>query len=422
MARCSDILEFVHRRAILSAFLLLCLMLFGIFVPSARGQETALHFLEPTISRQHYALLCQSLDLASDQRRITDILYDDYASALDRVIARADALAEQAGRQRVEDALTGKAIIPPDELRRLRVAVLRTYSKAWPDCDHLLEQLVTSTESILRDDQLRQFKPALRALRRAILLHPRQAEALYPEYAGDGVDVLLLVDQATAPKGELKSLDPASLDGILQTYELKLDALLRETAPDYRRAKLEARIARMQKDAEAIAARQHESVTLWQRLYQLNVHTVRTIGEVAAETLGENARADWLDRFNRESFAWLFAPKKPDRQYGWISRNNVSAERRAAAEEVYVEYRTKRGELVRQAIEIMLRGRLEFQTMLYSMMDPAGVSDSIRRGLYQDLLKNSGELAGLETAASADLEALLSEDQRQSMRRALRRR
>ena len=92
----------------------------------------------------------------------------------------------------------------------------------------------------------------------------------------------------------------------------------------------------------------------------------------------------------------------------------------AQAEEIYARYRTQRGELVRQAIEIMLRGRLEFQTMLYSMMDPTGVSDSVRRGLYQDLLKNSGELAGLETAASAELEALLSDSQRESMRRALR--
>ena len=420
MACCMDNPRIPRRSAMLPVFALFCLILSGLITPIARGQETAVHFLEPTIGRQHYGALCQGLDLASDQRMITQILYEDYAAAMDRLMAQADSLALKAGRQRVQDALAGKAIVPPQELRQLRTAVLRAYQQSWPECDRWLEQLINNTASILRGDQPQRFEIAVRALRRSILLHPRQAEALYPEYAGDGVDVLLLMDQATAPGGELESLDQDPLDDILLSYELQLDALLQATAADYRRGKLEARIARLQKDAEAIAAQEASAVNRWQRLYQLNVSTVRAIGDLAAETLGGRASSRWLDRFDRESFAWLFAPKKPDRQYGWIIRQNLSDKPLAQAEEIYARYRTQRGELVRQAIEIMLRGRLEFQTMLYSMMDPTGVSDSVRRGLYQDLLKNSGELAGLETAASAELEALLSDSQRESMRRALR--
>jgi hypothetical protein len=58
--------------------------------------------------------------------------------------------------------------------------------------------------------------------------------------------------------------------------------------------------------------------------------------------------------------------------------------------------------------------------MLYSMMNPAGMDDRIKLGLYQELLKNTGEQTNLENNTSAALEALLPDALRQSMRDALK--
>ena len=69
----------------------------------------------------------------------------------------------------------------------------------------------------------------------------------------------------------------------------------------------------------------------------------------------------------------------------------------------------------------MIRARLEFQTMLYSMMDTSAMDDRVRRELHADLLKNTGEQANIESNASASLEALLSDPQREALRNAMKR-
>jgi hypothetical protein len=294
------------------------------------------------------------------------------------------------------------------------------YEQAWPETDRLLEDLTANVHSILRDEQQGQFDRNLRKVRRAVLLHPRQAEEQYPEYAGDGVDVMLLYQRASASGNELEGLDPLRVQGILDRYERLLDGLLLETAADYRRGKLESRIARLMKDSATIAEQQRAAVDRWQRLYQLNRHTVRIIGDVAGDSLGSEARREWVRRFDRASFAWLFARRKPDRQYDWVRRQDLPEKLKSEARAIYETYRGRRGELTQQAIQIMLRARLEFHSMLYSMMDPAVLPESIPRSLYQDLLRNSGELATLESETTARLEALLTERQREQMRRGIR--
>ena len=69
----------------------------------------------------------------------------------------------------------------------------------------------------------------------------------------------------------------------------------------------------------------------------------------------------------------------------------------------------------------MLRGRLEFQTLVYSMMDASMIDDRARRSLYEELLKNSGEQVNIESTAASSLEALLSTTQRDQLREAMKR-
>jgi predicted ATP-dependent protease len=85
------------------------------------------------------------------------------------------------------------------------------------------------------------------------------------------------------------------------------------------------------------------------------------------------------------------------------------------------DYLARRRELSRQAISTMIRARMEFQTMVYAMMDTASLDDALRQSLYADLLKNSGEQANLEASTASALESLLDEAQRKAMRDAMKR-
>ena len=260
---------------------------------------------------------------------------------------------------------------------------------------------------------------AVRELHRNLLLHPRQASRDFQEYAVEGVDVLLLAENAKAQSGELHALAPDAIHNVLAEYERELDALLLRQAAAHRDGKLARKIATIEKDTAAIRDLDQAALTRWKELYQLNLRAVRQIGDIAASSLGEDARRKWLDRFDQASFTWLYPRRRPDRQIDWIRQQSLPADPREQAEATYENYLNRRRELSRQAIDIMLRARLEFQTMVYSMMDPASIDDGASRGLYEELLKNSGEQANLDSITAAALETLLNSTQREAMRKAL---
>lgn len=388
----------------------------------ALAQEKAADYLEPRVSRTEFAQFLQRLDMPRDTREIAEMAFDDYNDALDTLIKGVDEQALAAGRQSVQDALSGKSRLAPDELRRLRVAVLQVYSQAWPSVDKSLQDLEFSIESMLPAESSGIFQAALRALHRDIYLHPRQESSDFQEYAGDGVDVLALFRDATAETGELQNIPADSVQISLDAYELQLDALLTETAAGYRQTKLNRKVASIMKDIAAQKQEDAAALDFWKRLYELNLNTVQQIGEIASNIVSPDAKQQWLDRFDQASFTWLFPRKKPDRQIEWIRKQSdkVSPETLQKAEAAYQGYLAGRRELSRKAIDVMLRARLEFQTMLYSMMDPTGMDDRVRRGLYEDLLKNTGEQTNLENSTAATLESLLPESLRQDLRNAMK--
>jgi hypothetical protein len=387
-------------------------------VPSL-AQESARDFVEPRINRSQFTIFYRQLGLDSDQRSIVELMFADYTTTLDALTRELDKDAQAAGLRQVQDALAGKARLAPEELRDKRVAVLRVFQRAWPEVDKAMDDLVHGVESLLTADQRPRFDPALRELRRSALLHPRQASSDFQEYAGDGVDVLLLVEDASKPGAELHVLDPAALNGVLAQYEQQVDNLLVRTAQDYRNSKLLRRVATIEKDNAALRELDRAAIARWKELYQLNQTTVQTIGRIAEANLGEQAKARWLDRFDHVSFGWLYPRRLPDRQIEWIRQQSLQTDAIEQAEGIYENYLVRRRELSRQAIDIMLRARLELQVMLYSMMDPTSIDDRAARELYQELLKNSGEQANLESSTSGMLESLLPTAQRDALRKAM---
>ena len=394
------------------------------FCATAAAQESADDYIEPRITRPQFAAFIGQLNLGSEQRNIAQLAFTDYTDALTALTRSLDQQAVAAGRQSVNDALAGKARVSPDDLKRMRVAVLKVYQQAFPQVDTALDTLLSSVEMVLTPEQTDTFNAASRQLRREILLHPRQSSSDYQEYAGDGVDVLELADAALAEGGELQPMGPTPIQDILALYEQQLDALLISTSPGYRTGKLNKKIASIEKDAAALHQEEQAALERWKQLYQLNDGAVHQIGDLAAAQIDETAQQRWLQRYDRASFTWLYPRRKPDRQIEWIrlqSAPGLSNEKHQQAETIYTNYVQRRQALARQAIDIMVRGRLEFQTMLYSMMDPSGMDDRVRRGLYEELLKNSGEQANLETTTSGSLESLLNDAQREALREAMKR-
>jgi hypothetical protein len=392
-----------------------------IICSSAPAQERAKDYLEPRLSRPQYALFIRQLGLDSDQRAIAELMFTDYSTSLDDLSNQLDEQARQAGLQAVQDVMAGKARLSADELRAKRVAVLKIYQGAFSQVDDVLQRLLDGLEAFLTDAQAAQYQPAVRDLRRELLLHPRQSGRDFQEYAGDGVDVLTLVDSAMKDGGELHGLDRAAIQNILSAYERDLDAYLVRSASRYRDNRMKRKIATIEKDNSALADLDQAILKDWKELFELNRAAVGQIGDIAGEHLGAAARQKWLDRFDEASFTWLYPRRKPDRQIEWIRLQNFGADLRDQAEAIYDGYTAKRRELAHQAIDIMLRGRLEFQTLVYSMMDPTSIesSDSNRKALYQELLKNSGEQATLDNTTVGALEGLLNSTQRDALRKAM---
>jgi hypothetical protein len=388
----------------------------------ALAQERARDYAQPCIVRSQFARLVQDIGLDYNQRQIATIVFDDYESSMEELTRRLDEQAIKAGRATVDDSLSGKARIAADELKRLRAAVQAVYLQAGPEVDSALDMLTGGLEALLTPEQLPKFNDAMRALRREIMLHPRASAASYQEYAGDGVDVLELFEAARAEGGELAGIDPEALEPILTAYEHSLDDVLLATYAADRQGRIARKIASINKDTDALRAEEQAALKRWQRLYQLNKSTVDQIADYASQAVGEDAGAAFAQRFDRESFAWLYPRCKPDRQIEWLrQQQNLPAETLAKAEAVYAQYIAKRDGLSRSAIDMMLRARLELQTILYAMLDRASIAQGEPQSLYDSLVKNTGEQSHLQTSTSSQIEALLDDATRQALRDAMKR-
>ncbi|MDY7107869.1 MAG: hypothetical protein SYC29_04455 [Planctomycetota bacterium] len=402
-----------HRPLLIAILLLTASALAG---RAHAAAESALDHIDPRVDRAAFAMFLDRINMDDDQQAVARMLYDDYGAEIEALAAELDRQAEEAGRARVEEALAGNIYLEPQELRRLRADVLRTYQSGWDRADELFEDLIVQTHVLLMDQAAAEFEPALRRLKREVFLHPRAADGQDEAYAGEGVDVIRLVKEAMMPGGELESLDRSALDGILTEYARQVDALLTTTAAADRRGRMNYALARIERDRSAMRDEEQAALSRWQRLYQINRQTVQQIAAAIGQSLGAAAQQRWLARFDRACFPWLFDRTMPDRQADWIARRVSDEEIVQKAQEIHAAYITERATLRRETIDLILRARLTFRIMVHSRMDSSALNDAAARELYQDLLKNSGRRAKLDSDTSDGLEALLTERQRRQMR------
>ncbi len=383
---------------------------------TARAQDSASDFLTPIVSPIQYTQILQPIELTFDQRIIAELVYDDYRDSIEEAIRAADREADQAGRVYIKEALSGQRLLEPGQLRQIQRNVLRIYGRYLDIPDEQFDLLGRSLHSVLVDDQDAGLDERIRALRRKVYLHPRHRHRDYYEYAGDGVDLLLLVEEAREEGGELASIPASDLDSILQEYELELDHYLLETSGRYRQNRIDMRLARVNRDQDAERAAVRDGLNVWERLYDLNESTSKTIAELAQRHAGEDAAADWRERVEEAHFSWLFATRGPDRQYEWLQTQELSATQLAQIDTAYTRYRSMRRALNEDAIRLMLEARREHHVIIYSMMAPSEVPSGRAQQIYRRLLRNSGEQTSLENTTTAAFEDTLTDQQRRAMR------
>ncbi|HWB19941.1 MAG TPA: hypothetical protein VG711_06550 [Phycisphaerales bacterium] len=394
--------------------------MFVLITHRSLAQDIANITIEPRMDQSQFLDLLQKLQLSHEEQLIPNTLFKDYVSTITALQNQLNTQADTAGRQRLAQALSGKAVILPADLKDLQVAVLEVTRQGFAPADRALDDLLSGLEVTLSQDALTRYYADLPAIHRDLYLQPVQAQSNTSEYAGEGVDVIALVNDARAPEGELASLDPASLSSILNDYETTLDQWLVAHYPEDRTGRLNARIAAIRRDSDAMASEERARINRWQFIYSLNLKTVQQIGDVASAQIGPAARDLWLARFDHECFAWMFRNRKPDRMMAWIARQPFPTDVLQQAQTVYSDYTSNRQSLARHAIDVILRGRNEFHRALYSMMDPSALTDSAPRSLYEELLRNSGEQTALENDTAAKLEALVPADKRSALSDSLR--
>ncbi|MBT8484770.1 MAG: hypothetical protein KJO43_04260 [Phycisphaerae bacterium] len=371
--------------------------------------------IDPWAPRAIYDRLIDRLGLDADRRVVAEVLYEDYAADVADLGARVAEHAAAAGQAKVQDALAGRVLVPADELREMRVSVAAAERSVWPEADRLFSELRFNTASLMLSGETG-VTGALAAFDRAVYGAPRRRDRSEPWYAGDGVDVIALLAAARRRGGELATLDLAGGEERIAAYEAALVTFLTETAAADRAARLERRIAKIERDRDRLTEIDRDAVVRWRRLHTLNEAMITVIAEMAAAQLGPSAATAWRERFDRACFPTLFATPRVEHEAAWILRHDRRADVRAQVERILAGDRSERARLLAATMRLQRSARQVGGLLLYAGIDPARLGDPASRLSHQELLKISGARAQLDATTSAAFAALLTERQRKQMR------
>ena len=104
--------------------------------------------IEPIVTRDAYMDCCRELGVVDDQIPIAELLYEDYLTGLMELQASSIERAKAAGSDELEAAFQGQSSLRSDELRALRIAVMRTRALNWSEVDALQQMLIEGTVAI----------------------------------------------------------------------------------------------------------------------------------------------------------------------------------------------------------------------------------------------------------------------------------
>ena len=369
----------------------------------------------PRIDRQSFHQFISAAEPDRDTRMIADMVYTDYLSSLEALADRTDAAAVEAGRDRLNDALSGVVILDPAELRAIRAGVREATASAYSTAESLGVGLLNDVALLLPTD-VPGLSTARRDLHRAFYLEPRRSAERDPLYAGDGVDLIALITSACAPGQEFDGLTVDHFEGLLSPYAIALESQLGSSSRALWETRHAYAIARIENDDDARTQLERDLIGLWEPHYALTMETAKQIQSYAETELDESVARRWMTRVHRACFPSLAGEHTPEDQLDWMRRMIDDSTAVAEAEVILGAYRGSALELWEEAVGLLVEARQRHGFVLHAQMSPTSFASGTARDLYQKLLRNSGHLSMLERRTGDDLGELLTRNQRLQMK------
>lgn len=286
--------------------------------------------------------------------------------SLGELIAELILPAAQAGKTVTDEVLDAFGRERAADLMR-RIA--RDMKQAQDDAEDIRQKFERDLEAILSEEQNQRLPGALRALRREILLLPRNPRGVHLDL--DLLpDVISLYAQAREPGEELGDLPATTPDeeredsvlvdlhAILELYEHRLDAALLQSYQREWDLHIERFTAGIAGDQRAAVAAHERQLRAWQRLYRATDETVEAIATLIEAASGVKTREAWRARYHRVTFPELFATETPELMYQWLMDEIGDESIRSVADAVYESYLRARDPLRKEAKSLRLAMRL----------------------------------------------------------------
>lgn len=389
------------RRLAYSLILLLSLQAAG--TPLA-----AEHFIQPFVKRDAYQAYCRQIGIDSDQLEIANILYEDYVQQLVDLQEISTARAVAAGSERLEEAYKGRGFMKSDEIRSTRIAVQKSYAENWPIVDRLFDDLISDTAALSNDPASDTVGRAGSDLFRLVVLESVRGGEQDRTYAGDGVDVVVLIDQLGIDG------DP-SLDDVRRQYVDRMNEIVERNARVDRASIIDERVAKITKNNERAMELMRKRVDRWKTLNAMNEWAIDSVAYVLDAKEDAEVVSRWRRLVRESRFPWLHRSDQVELISKWIVRNG-GPEQQEKARAILAEYEPLR--------EVL---RIEFETLLLSARTDQNVvlgdslleKDPESAELRAAHLRLTGELRLLESRTVERLESLLTPGQRAAARRSI---
>ena len=367
------------------------------------------HQISPSILPDHIRRYVASLDLDDTQSSIADVRYDAYLDALDSIV-EASISREEVIRNRLDGILRGRYRATPEEINVLRIGLEKSRKSNWKMVDEQLDLLLDDIAAIGPDTSQDKVDRAKFDLFRHIYLTPLRLEEGDPRYSGEGVDLFLLVEEAS--REELADVPQDSFQPALDAWRIAMSAIIRRNADLEREAGFRNRVSAINKDSSDQINIMIERSRRWSDRQTIDYQAFVTIYALCTTP---EAAADWTARYRQSNYPWLWiSGDEIERIANWIFENG-EVDQIVVVNDVLSDYLTRREVLRLETEAILAEGR----ALGANLNNDISTSFEAVNEPKQKLMQNSGQRTILMREARAQLEHPLTPGQRAAISRLL---
>ena len=397
-----------------AVLLVVSLVLMGMPAHGVPGSNEKLvtyqsHQISPLILPDNIRRYVASLGLDEMQGTIADVRYESYLDALDSIV-EASIAREATIRKRLDGILKGRYRAAPGEVQKLRVDLEKSKRQNWKMVDEQLDLLLEDIAAISPEIGRDKIDRSKFDLFRHIYLTPLRLEEADPRYSGEGVDLFVLVEEAS--REELSDVPDESFQPALEAWRTAMFPIIRSNAASEREAAFRNRVSAINRDSSDQINIMIDRSKRWSERQGIDYQGFITIYGLCSTP--EDA-AEWTARYRRANYPWLWISGDEVEQIAdWIFANG-EVEQIVVVNDVLSDYLARRETLRLETESILAEGR----ALGANLNNDISASFEAVNQLRQKLMQNSGKRTILIRDARAQLEHPLTPGQRAAISRLL---